>query len=80
VKDRFQWSSSSAGATFLLIAVPSLLSPIAGSLSDRFDPKWIAVAGFGVSVAALFGIGLVTKPTFWELAAMFGLLFLIGDY
>ncbi|KAF2820230.1 MFS general substrate transporter [Ophiobolus disseminans] len=79
LKDRFQWSSSSAGASFLAIALPSLLSPIAGSLSDKFGPRWITVAGFIVSVAGLLGIGRIERPTAWQLVGLYTCLVLIGS-
>lgn len=80
VKQRFHWESSAAGAIFLAIALPSLLSPIAGSLSDKYGPKWIAVTGFAVSAAALFAIGFIEKPSFWQLASLYTLLVIIGRH
>ncbi|KAF2466259.1 MFS general substrate transporter [Lindgomyces ingoldianus] len=79
VKERFHWGSSAAGAIFLAIALPSLLSPVGGSLSDKYGPKWIAVMGFGVAATALFTIGFIEKPSFWGLSSLYALLMLIGS-
>ncbi|KAF4633423.1 hypothetical protein G7Y89_g4693 [Cudoniella acicularis] len=78
VKEYFHWSSTYAGLIFLGIALPSLLSPIAGHLSDVFGPRWIVVGGFVASAAGLFGIGFVSQPQAWQVVALIVLLVIIG--
>lgn len=45
VKQTFGWDAKGAGLIFLTIALPSLLSPVAGRLSSKFGPRWIVLSG-----------------------------------
>ncbi|ORY16395.1 major facilitator superfamily domain-containing protein [Clohesyomyces aquaticus] len=78
VKGHFHWHSSAAGTLFVAIALPSLLYPVAGSLSDKYGPKWIATGGFGIAAAAAFAIGFIQNPTLWQMTSLYALLCVIG--
>ena len=78
VKQQFHWTSASAGLIFLGVALPSLLSPIAGYCSDRFGPRWIVVGGFMASASGLFAIGFISEPEIWQEVGLCSLLVLIG--
>lgn len=53
-----------------------IVSPLIGRLTDRVDPKWIAVIGFIVAAIALAWIGLIMTPDapLWLLLIPTGLL------
>lgn len=59
VERRFGWNSLGAGLIFLTIAVPALLGPVAGKLSDRFGPRRVAFAGCILTAPPLVCIRLV---------------------
>ncbi|PQE28964.1 hypothetical protein CJF30_00003989 [Rutstroemia sp. NJR-2017a BBW] len=42
VSDTFGWGSIGAGLIFVPIALPALVSPVAGWMSDRYGPRWLA--------------------------------------
>lgn len=53
-------------AGLILLAQPvlmALLSPLAGRLSDRFEPRVLASAGMGLSSAALFVFSALSEST-----------------
>ena len=78
VKQHFHWTPNAAGLIFLALALPSLLSPIAGSCSDRFGPRWIVVGGFLAAASGLFAIGFISEPELWQVGGLCALLVVIG--
>ncbi|BEU86740.1 MFS transporter [Selenomonas sp. TAMA-11512] len=66
-------------AGFVLLSQPILMaafSPIAGRLSDKYPPRWIASAGMGVTTVGLF---CMAQPAAMEsLAHLVVSLFLMG--
>ncbi len=71
------YSSSAAG--MILLAQPvmmALLSPFAGSLSDRVEPRIVASIGMGFSALGLFLLGFVVKET--PVWMFIGILILLG--
>ena len=76
--DDLQWSRSalSLGITAYML-VSALAMPFVGRLADRFDMRW--VMGTGVVVGAV-GVGLmslIASP--WQLFAVYGLVFALGN-
>lgn len=70
---------SPLAAGMVLVAQPAcmaVLSPLAGRLSDRFEPRWLASSGMGLSalgLGVLVRIGVATP-----LAVVIGALVLLG--
>ena len=76
--DDLEWSRSalSLGITAYML-VSALAMPFVGRLADRFDMRW--VMGTGVVVGAV-GVGLmslIASP--WQLFAVYGLVFALGN-
>ena len=76
--DDLEWSRSalSLGITAYML-VSALAMPFVGRLADRFDMRW--VIGTGVVVGAV-GVGLmslIASP--WQLFAVYGLVFALGN-
>ena len=44
VRDTFGWNAIGAGLIFLPLALPALVSPVAGWMTDRYGPRWLAAA------------------------------------
>lgn len=59
LKRLFHWNSLGAGTILLCLAIPALTGPLVGKLSDRFGPRWIAVAGCSLSAPPLILLRLV---------------------
>jgi EmrB/QacA subfamily drug resistance transporter len=54
------FDSQIAGLVMVAQAIPmALLSPMAGSLSDRFEPRVVASAGMAITAVGLLGMALV---------------------
>jgi MFS family permease len=79
VKETFKWESTGAGLIYLTIALPSLLSPIAGSLSDRFGARWFAAGGFAGNFVFVTLLRLVIKNTTAQIVLLCCLMTLIGN-
>lgn len=43
--------------------INGLLSPVMGSLFDRFGPKWLVIPGFVIVTCAMFGFRTITTET-----------------
>ena len=76
--DDLEWSRSalSLGITAYML-ISALAMPFVGRLADRFDMRW--VMGTGVVVGAV-GVGLmslIASP--WQLFAVYGLVFALGN-
>ena len=78
VQQTFGWSSTRAGLLFLTITVPTLAAPLAGMLSDRCGPRWVAVAGFMLATAMLALLPLVSFNSFSQVLLLCVLLAMIG--
>ena len=65
-------------AGIVLIAQPvvmALLSPFAGKLSDRVEPRWLASAGMGVTALALLLLSRIGAATpLWAIVACLAIL------
>lgn len=76
--DDLVWTRSalSAGITAYMV-ISALAMPFVGRLADRYDLRWIM--GAGAAVAAI-GIGLmsvISQP--WQLFAVYGIVFALGN-
>lgn len=76
--DDLTWTRSalSAGITAYMV-ISALAMPFVGRLADRYDLRWIM--GAGAAVAAI-GIGLmsvISEP--WQLFAVYGVVFALGN-
>lgn len=49
--------------------ITMLLMPIVGRLTDKFDPRWLIIYGFGMGALALYHMsGFNTQSDFWTVA------------
>ncbi len=71
--EEFEWSRSSlSGALAVAGLSTGLLRPVAGSLADRYDPRY--VAGFGLILGGIALLGLSRIQELWQLYALFLLM------
>lgn len=78
VKETFYWDAKRAALIFLSWIIPSFLAPLAGRASDRFGPRWIAIAGFLFAVPPLFCMRFVTQDSTPHKVLLCTLLSLVG--
>lgn len=75
--DNFSWSrGATAGVFSLVLGVDAVLSPVVGTLLDRFGTKRIVLMGCLILAAGLFLSS--TIDTLWEFYIFFGLVSAIG--
>jgi len=78
VKNLFGWDSTGAGLIYLTIAMPSLLSPVAGFFSDRFGARWMAAGGFVANFVLIALLRFITTDKLSHIIALCVLMTLIG--
>ena len=78
VEHTFGWNSTGAGLIFLSIIMPNLLSPLIGTLADKYGPRWFATAGFFFCCPALVLLRLVDSPGIGKVVLLCALLALSG--
>ena len=78
VYQEFGIRPSQVAVLFLVLCVPSLLSPIVGRLTDRIGAKWPATAGLSLMVLTFIFIRLIVPGTTAPFAKLAGLLFSMG--
>lgn len=71
--EEFGWSRSSlSGALAIAGLATAFLRPVAGYLSDRYDPVKMALIGMGMAGVALLGLSQIQQ--IWQLYALFLLM------
>jgi hypothetical protein len=75
----FGWNTLGAGLVFLTIAIPSIGGFLAGSLSDRFGPKRVAVSGLLITGPTVILLRLVRHKMKQQMVLFCGLLTIIGE-
>ncbi|KAJ6444679.1 major facilitator superfamily domain, general substrate transporter [Purpureocillium lavendulum] len=78
VETLFGWDSVGAGLIFLPFIIPTFLSPLAGSLGDRYGAKWLTSFGFFLSTPFLACLRFVSENTIGHKVMLCGLLFGVG--
>ncbi|XHG03095.1 hypothetical protein AWENTII_006418 [Aspergillus wentii] len=78
VQQRFNWDSTAAGLIFLPLALPSLLGPLIGSLTDRWGPRYFGTAGFLLASPCLVILRAIVNDSTESKVLLCALLFLIG--
>lgn len=77
LRETFHMNAAQAAGLFLTLAVPMLLAPLLGSLTDRYGPKLPTAAGLALAVPSLGLLSLVSRRAHWaivELAVMLAFL------
>jgi MFS family permease len=74
----FHWTALPAGLLFLCIALPAFFGPLAGTLSDRFGARWVAVSGFVLTTPSLILLWLVDEDMLAHKIALCVLLTMAG--
>jgi MFS family permease len=74
----FHWNSIGAGLIFLTLMVPSFAAPLVGWASDKYGPRWLAVAGFIFAIPFWILLRLVTHDSIGQKVLLCALLTLIG--
>ena len=78
VKKTFDWGSTGAGLIFLTIAVPAVIGPLAGWISDNYGPRWLATSGLLLTAVFAFLLRLVHHDSKGQVILLCVLLTLIG--
>jgi MFS family permease len=78
VRDTFNWNSTGAGLIFLPLTLPSLFSPLIGSILDKYGGRWLAVAGFLFFAPFEILLRLVDHNSLGQKVLLCALLTLIG--
>jgi predicted MFS family arabinose efflux permease len=78
VSSTFGWDATGAGFIFLPLILPTLLSPIAGAISDRYGSKWPATVGFLAAAPLLVCLRFVSEDTIEHQILLCALLAGIG--
>ncbi len=78
VKQTFHWNSTRAALIFLSWIIPGFLGPVAGTASDRFGSRWIAVGGLLFAVLPLICMQFVTDDSNSHKLLLCILLTLVG--
>ena len=69
---------SQVAALFLILCVPTLFSPVTGTLTDRFGAKWPATAGLVLMIPSLILLRLIVPNVTAPFAKLAALLFSMG--
>ncbi|TGO43622.1 hypothetical protein BOTNAR_1659g00020 [Botryotinia narcissicola] len=78
VRDTLGWDSTGAGLIFLPIAIPALVSPVAGWISDRYGTRWLAAISLLLVCPFLVCLRFVTHNTISQKILLVALLFGTG--
>ncbi|TGO31458.1 hypothetical protein BHYA_0747g00020 [Botrytis hyacinthi] len=78
VRDTFGWDSTGAGLIFLPIAIPALVSPVAGWISDRYGTRWLAAISLLLVCPFLVCLRYVMHNTISQKILLVALLFGTG--
>ena len=82
VETLFGWSSKGSGLIFLTLIIPSLLSPLVGSIVDT-HPQWsryLVAGGFLLSAPCFAALGLIVDNTVQQQVLLSVSLVLIGIF
>ena len=63
---------------FLALAIPQLLSPLTGVVTDRHGPRTITVAGVAVGLPSLLSLSLLAKTTAHPVLKLYASFFCLG--
>ncbi|KAL8749341.1 MAG: hypothetical protein Q9199_007745, partial [Rusavskia elegans] len=74
----FNWDSSASGAIFIALALPSVFGGVAGTLSDRFGARVVALVGFIFSSIMIAPMCLVNHNSVQQVVLLCALLVLTG--
>ncbi|KAL9634867.1 MAG: hypothetical protein Q9164_003828, partial [Protoblastenia rupestris] len=74
VSSTFSMHAIHAASLFLALAMPMLLSPVSGALTDKWGPRIPSTAGLALVISGFLALAAVRECTeqrlaFWELAA-----------
>jgi MFS family permease len=80
VKALFGWQQTGQGLIFITILIPSLLQPVFGAITDRYQQgrRVLAAGGCLLATPAYVLLRLVTQDTQGQKALLCGLLVIIG--
>ena len=76
--DDLEWSRSALSlgiAAYMLVS--ALAMPFVGRLADRFDMRWVMGSGVVVGAVGVGLMSLIASP--WQLFAVYGLVFALGN-
>ena len=80
VNSLFGWDQTGQGLIFIIIWLPSLLQPVFGAITDRYQQgrRPLAAGGYLLSTPAFVLLRLITQDTLGQKALLCGLLVIIG--
>ena len=79
VQRTFDWDSSASGTVFIALALPSVFGGLAGTLSDRFGARLVALIGFVCSSVMIALMFLVDHNSTQQVVLLCALLVLTGQ-
>ena len=79
VSSTFSMHAIHAASLFLTLAIPMLLSPVSGAMTDKYGPRLPSTTGLALVISGFLALATVRKGTeqqlaFWELAAALSVL------
>ena len=79
VQRTFSWESSASGAIFIALTLPSVFGGLAGTLSDKFGARVVALVGFILSSTMISLMCLVNHNSIHQVVLLCSLLVLTGS-
>ena len=80
VQRTFGWHSTRAGLMLLTASLPTLAAPLAGMLSDKYGPRWVAATGFTSASIFLALLPLITHASIGQIVLLCVLLAALGKW
>lgn len=78
IHDSFGMRATHAAILFLALAVPMLLAPLAGRISDQYGPKLPIAVGLLLAALSLASLAFITELTHFPFLKMAVLLAIVG--